>query len=134
MERFPRALGALLLGLRAVQRGVAPLGHLLLVLALIALPALGTASPTAGRPDRASAARHRGHPPLVVRSACAGATLAAVPDRELDEEGSDPVEQPTRFLGLDDDGPSRELVTAVDETPACLVRLLAFPIRGPPSA
>ena len=134
MERFPRALGALLDGLRAVQRGVAPLGHLLLVLALIALPALGTASPTlVAQPDHATAARPHGLT-LVVRAARGGSALAAVAERELDEEGTGPVEQPARPLALDDEEPSRELVTAVDEAPACLVRLLALPIRGPPSA
>ena len=134
MQRFPRALGALLDGLRVVQRGVAPLGHLLLVLALIALPALGTASPTpVAQPDHASAAPPHGRP-LVLRAAHAGLALAAVAERELDEEGTGPVEHPSRPLALDDEEPSRALATAVDEAPACLVRLLAFPIRGPPSA
>ncbi len=130
MERTPAALRALLDGLRVVQRVAAPFGHLLLVLALVVLPALGTSPPTtlAG----AKAARPHGHT-LVIRASHAGSTLVAVAERELDEEEGGAIEQPAR-LDVDEEAPSRARLISVDETPACLVRLLAFQIRGPPSA
>lgn len=110
-------------------RAVALLG--LLVLALL-LPGLTPAAPAPGpRPAVVAGVTH-GAALLAERRV--GQPFLEADEQELDEEDSRAVEVCARAVALRDDSTSSLLPAATDDRPACLERLLALPIRGPPSA
>lgn len=119
----------------AVLRALGPLGLLLVALAAT----LGWTH--APRPPR-SPGRHPSaqrlpvatQPALTHSSGGQPFVEVAEKERELDEEGDRAVEPPSRGVALSRDDTQLGLAEAADERPACLVRLLAYPIRGPPSA
>lgn len=118
----------------AVLRAVAPLGLLLVALAAT-LGWTGHATRGTQQPRRQAVAQRLplATQPALTQPSC-GQPFVEVVEKELDEEGDRAVEPPSRVVALDHHETQLGLVEAADERPACLVRLLAFPIRGPPSA
>ncbi len=121
----------------ALPRAIAPLALLLLALgATLGLPAHASrpAEPTAKRCAHRAGARLPAHATPSLTESHPGQPFVEAVEKELDEEGDRALEPPSRPVVLDDAEPSRARVERTDGRPACLIRLLALPIRGPPSA